>query len=63
MTDHETKKLFNSLTKQQKEEVLQFMRMPKFWRREQMFRETYWWFPMAISILAAIVAVITYLAR
>lgn len=63
MTDHEAKKLFDSLTEEQKEEILRFMRLPKFWRREQMFRETYWWFPMAISLAAAIVSVIAYLVQ
>ena len=63
MDKNEAMKIFNSLTAQQKEEVLNYMKQSKFWRIEQQFRETYWWFPMAISATAAIVSIIALLAQ
>ena len=57
---NEAMELFESLTRQEKDEVLSFMKMSRFWRKEQMFRERFWWLPAAISFCALVTSLIAF---
>lgn len=54
-----TMELFESLTEDQREDIIDFMDMPKFVRVSKMFMDKFWWLPWALSFIALTVSILT----
>lgn len=58
MANREAFEMFSALTEEQQKDVINYMKLPKFWRSEQMFREKFWWFPLLLSVLSLILSIV-----